>query len=221
MSNFTLTIHWHLDTPVHFGTGLSQAGLADRTIRLNPETQSPEFPGDAFKGAVRGMSERLVRWLDDRAINEEKDHSLPAHPALRRLFVPNPPSPTYRFSTPSFQNGGESTTISSTKINRDSGVAENQTLRITQSWTAGAGFKATIHGFNGDWANPESHDFLDLVLLYASLVSTDTAGGRKSSGHGHLEIVDITIDGIPKSDVLSPSNLTKLQGRLRQEPVHG
>ena len=37
MTNFELTARWTIPTPLHLGTGLSLRGIADRTIRLDPD----------------------------------------------------------------------------------------------------------------------------------------------------------------------------------------
>ncbi|MFN0102813.1 MAG: RAMP superfamily CRISPR-associated protein [Bryobacteraceae bacterium] len=216
MSNLSITIHWKVDAPLHIGTGLSQSGGADRTIRVNPATGQPEFPGDAFKGAVRGLAERLVRWLDNNPKPEPKLHSLPQYEILRHIFACSPDAAAYRFTTPTDLTGGEITSHTGTAINPDTGSAKDHTLRITQSWTAGARFKAVITAANGDWSR-DGQDYLDLVLLYAALVATDAAGGRKSNGHGQLEIEKVEIDGAAKEELLSPANLATLQQRIRAD----
>lgn len=216
MNRITLTIVWTIDSPFHIGTGLSESGGADRAIRINPKTGKPEFPGDAFKGTVRGMAERLARWLDDKPKPEPEDHSLPQYISLRRIFACRTGAANYRFSTPQFMAGGKLSSYASTAINPDTGVAKDNTLRITQSWTSGASFKAVITASNGDWS-PNGADYFDLVLLYASLVAADSDGGRKSNGHGRLTIEKVEVNGIANSELLAPANLLTLQKRIRTE----
>ena len=64
MRQIKITSIWRFPSPLHVGTGLSQAGVGDRTIRL--ERGVPVIPGDAAKGATRMAAERLVRWLAPR-----------------------------------------------------------------------------------------------------------------------------------------------------------
>src|SRR5208283_2033725 len=86
MKRFELTAVWRVPGSLHIGTGLSRNGVADRIIRIDPSTRRPMVPGDAVKGAVRGLAERTVRWLAPATKPEGNDDSIPKHPALRRLF---------------------------------------------------------------------------------------------------------------------------------------
>src|SRR5437763_10669223 len=88
MKRFDLTATWRVRASIHIGTGLSRNGIADRIVRLDPATRQPCLPGDAVKGAIRGLAERVVRWLAPTTNSESEEHSIPAHPALVRLFAP-------------------------------------------------------------------------------------------------------------------------------------
>lgn len=210
--NFHLTAEFKFTQPLHFGTGLSHLGVADRTIGLDAAGH-PVLRGEAVKGAIRGSAERLIRWLltPQSVQNEQEDHSLPPPGSLYRIFRGDgdPRSgPAYRFDTPLYLDGGQLQQIAATRIDHHTGVAANQSLRVLQSWTPGARFRITIRGFQGDWDQPAHRDYLDLTLLVAALVCADSAGGRKGAGHGSLEISALHS---PQLTLPNPGDLAQIE----------
>ena len=191
LMNFELTAEFEFTEPLHFGTGLSLLGVADRTIGLDAKGK-PMLRGEALKGAIRGNAERLVRWLltsQQSVTAEQEDHSLPPAGSLQRIFRgAGDDAAFYRFDTPRYVDGGQLQQIAATRIDNQTGVAANQSLRILQSWTPGARFGVTIRGFQGNWNQPGHSDVFDLTLLVAALVCTASVGGRKGVGHGGLQI---------------------------------
>ncbi len=181
MSGFKLEFTWVFDTPIHFGTGLSRSGFADRLIRLDAN-KNPYLPGDAVKGAVRGSAERLARWLGAPVKVEAEDHSLPGHPVLERLFRASDENGRYyRFGAGRFERGGSNVTFSSTAIDQKSGAAKDDTLRTLQAWSRGARFRIGIHGFQGDWEDPDSHDRAELLFCAARCSLPRESGARRVS----------------------------------------
>ena len=216
MTPFEITARWTVPTPLHLGTGLSHAGVADRTIRRDA-AGLPIIPGDAVKGAIRSLAERAVRWLGPDTRPESEDDSRPTHPALRRIFSPAHYAPQYRFPAAVHQHGGQLCSLASTAIDLGSGVAKNETLRVTESWSAGATFAVRIAGRGGAWHRPDSPDYLDLVLLLTALVSLDAIGGRKGTGQGSLQISALAITPVELPNLADPVLLARLQTSLLQE----
>ena len=220
--NFILTCQFTFHEPLHLGTGLSQAGVADRTIGLDAKNE-PILRGEAVKGAIRGSAERLLRWLVPQFSEQEEqdDHSLPPLPTLERIFRGGGKPPFYRFDAGVYQDGGKLQQIAATRIESQTGVAANQTLRILQSWTPGARFQITLRGFQGQWADLGHTDFQDLTLLLTALVCTDAIGGRKGSGHGGLQISQLRCDQLTLPKLDDPAQLEALKRHLLSEvPAH-
>jgi len=220
--NFELTAKWYIAAPLHVGTGLSRASIADRTVRLirDPVTGEmiPVVPGDAVKGAVRGSAERLVRWLAPDLADEEEDHSLPVAPALRRIFRSAPGAPFYRLYPATYIKGGKAFTRTSTAIERGTGVAKGETLRTTQAWAQGSEFSIRIAGRGGKWDQVDSPERRDLGLLVAALVAVDLLGGKKGTGHGVCKISGLVIEPaglLP--DFTSGQQMTELRQLLLRE----
>ena len=194
----------------------------------------PEISGEAVKGSIRGSAERIVRWLIqpkdpiekqffEKKLLEEEDNSLPRHPALQRIFAwqslngrdGNPPA-SYRFSTPRYLEGGRLFATATTAINAESGVAEKNTLRVMQHWSANAYFAVTIDGRGGDWANVASQDYLDLVLLVAAFVATAQVGGKKGNGLGETTAGSLYLSPMAKPE-LDAATLARLRTSLIEE----
>ena len=89
MPGLTIDFHWQLQDFLHIGTGMSRAGYADRTIRVDSEG-AVFLNGGAVKGAIRGSAERIARWLYPNIPAEREDESMPKHPMLRRVFAAIP-----------------------------------------------------------------------------------------------------------------------------------
>lgn len=207
---------WAFDGPLHMGTGLSQAGVADRIVRFDTNGKA-HIPGDAVKGAIRGAAERIVRWLVPVAKDEVDAHSIPRHPVLRRLFLePQPGRAFYRFYPATYWNGGARRTVSSTAIDRATGVAKDETLRTIQSWGPGARFEVTIRGFGGQWDDAGAVEARDLPLLAAALISADLIGGRKGTGHGACRLEAIA-SSIPVAGLCDADAMERLRQWLTQE----
>jgi hypothetical protein len=256
MSGFQLTATWSFASSFHVGTGLSGGG-ADRTVRSREiirgdededDSESddskadririPEITGEAVKGAIRGSAERIVRWLiHPRPLEEEKDNSIPRHPALRRIFAcrlssehtlgalppcqglegtAGRPPAAYRFSAPRYLGGGRLCATASTAINPERGVAEESTLRVMQHWSAHAYFAVTIDGRGGEWDDISSRDYLDLVLLVAAFAATAQVGGKKGNGLGETAVGDLYLSPIAKPE-LDVAILAKLRTSLIAE----
>ena len=213
MRQIKITSIWRFPSPLHVGTGLSQAGVGDRTIRLDKGV--PVIPGDAAKGATRMAAERLLRWLAPGTEAEAGEHSVPRHALLRRLFAPAPNGVFYRFSMPRHLGGGEAVSIASTKIEAETGVAANQTLRLLQSWSSGARFEATVRGFGGEWENREGGDYWDAVFLYAAAAATDALGGKRSVGHGEL-VLEALECSVEMPDLSDAGTVEKLRAHLAE-----
>ena len=221
--NFELSAELKFSQPFHLGTGLSQPGVADRTIGLDKEGQ-PVLRGDAVKGAIRSSAERLVRWLltpkqAGEELEEQDDHSLPPAGSLDRIFRggASETAAFYRFDAAKFLGGGQLQQIASTRIDPKTGVAANQTLRILQSWTPGARFRISIRGFQGNWDQPTHADYFDLTLLVAALVCTGSLGGRKGSGHGALQLSSLQAGTLPLPLPDNAAHIEALQRFLQNE----
>lgn len=243
MSRFQLTATWAFASPFHIGTGLSGSG-ADRTVRAHrryrdgrdPDDRTPEggivipeISGDAFKGAVRGSAERMVRWLvHPRGLEEGTDDSWPRHPALRRIFAwqalgtpGEAPPAAYRFSTPSYLGGGTAGSVASTAIHPERGVAAEKTLRVMEQWSADAYFGLTIDGRGGRWQEADSRDYLDLTLLVAALVAASQAGGKKGNGMGWTQVHGLAMQPPVKLPELNAAALARLRDSLLEEVRRG
>ena len=62
MTDVTLRWTWTFRSPLHCGSGISRAGLADRLVQLD-EQNNPVIVGDAVKGALRMSAEQVAAWL--------------------------------------------------------------------------------------------------------------------------------------------------------------
>lgn len=243
MTQFQMTAAWSFASPFHVGTGLTRPGV-DRAVRTRERLRSddededdagslptvkvsPELYGEAFKGAVRGSAERIVRWLMPGGSAEESDNSsIPQHPALRRIFAGQHGSvrgqwpTTYRFSQPRYLDGGTPGKFAATAIDPERGAAKEHTLRVMEQWSANAYFAVTIDGRGGSWNQNESRDYLDLVLLVAAFVATSHVGGKKGNGLGETAIsgLDLSMNLIPiPLPTLDAPTLERLKVSLIQE----
>lgn len=213
--NIELKVAWSFNGPLHVGTGLSRPGVADRTFRVDAEGR-PYIPGDAVKGAIRGAAERITRWLIEGVEDEAEDHSTPKHPALRRLFLPpRQGSGFYRFFPAIYRDGGSPASISTTAINRETGIAKDETLRTIENWSGGSRFEVTIRGLGGDWESVGSEDYKDLPLLTAAIVSADFVGGGKATGHGACQVQPLP-GGVAIAELCSEAAMERLQRWLRE-----
>ena len=219
MTNFEFTARWTIPMPLHLGTGLSLRGIADRTIRLDPDGK-PLIPGDAVKGGVRSLAERAVRWLAPQTKPETEEDSRPAHPALRRIFAPAHYAAQYRFPAATYRNGGQRSALAGTAIDLATGVAKNETLRTIEHWSAGATFAVRISGRGGTWDDVESPDYLDLTLLLTALISLDALGGHKGTGQGALQISQLELTPFELRKLTEDKLLERLQTSLRTEATH-
>jgi len=217
MKRFELTAVWRVSGSLHIGTGLSRNGVADRIIRIGPSTGRPMVPGDAVKGAIRGLAERTVRWLAPTTEPEGRDDSVPKHPALRRLFRVQSGEALYRFFPAIHIKGGKPVSVAGTSINPETGVARDETLRVLQSWSGGSTFRLRIEGRGGEWLDSNSRDYLDLILLLAALVSTDGIGGHKGTGQGAVTIEDLQLSPLALPDLADRGLLERLQQSLIRE----
>lgn len=211
-----ITARWTFHGPLHMGTGNSNAAEADRTIQWDAARNQPVLRGDAIKGAVRGAAERLVRWLVPEVAAEKEQHSLPAHPALRRLFTPLETGPRYRFHAGRCLHSGVKRRLASTAINYGTGVAKDNTLRVMETCHGHTEFQISIEASGVDWEASHARDLPDLVLLLAALAACDGAGGKKGTGSGRVNIAELSIDSIPVTP-FTPQQLSALQASLRKE----
>ena len=240
MTGFQLTATLSFRTSFHIGTGLSGAGV-DRTVRVRERVEkdeddpkaiakrfiTPDLTGEAIKGSIRGSAERILRWLIapemPEGLPEGELDSLPKHPALQRIFAAQSLArangmrpPLYRFASPRFLDGGKLMVQAGTAINPSQGTAEENTLRVSQNWSANAFFALTIEGRGGAWEDPDSLDYQDLMLLVSAFAAASQIGGRKGSGMGETAISDLHLSPVPKP-VFDEATFRRLRASLLKE----
>jgi CRISPR/Cas system CSM-associated protein Csm3 (group 7 of RAMP superfamily) len=215
MTPVTITFTWKVDAPLHVGTGISRAGGADRTIRRRGEEAI--LPGDAVKGALRGAAEQIESWL----LGEDKiadTGNVPTNHVLRRIFAgrhsPGEEPILFRFKpASSSQAKHDVSRLSFTRID-ESGVAEDNTLRVIEAANRGVEFKIEIQCFAP--GEPASIDD-DLLFLGACILATEAVAGKKALGWGHVECSEPACQGrhIDFAELAKPEGIARLRRHLR------
>lgn len=200
MTDMEITWKWMVTAPLHIGTGFSRAGFADRCVRM--EKGHAVIPSSAVKGAVRGAGEQLARWLGATE-RETEEASLPRIPVLRRIFAPSEDRRFYRFRGCISEQQLRPYTLTSTKIKPETRVADDNTLRTIEFLPSGATFRGSVQLLAGEWNDDAKCDSKDLLFLLAAIASTEGIGGKKGSGVGRLQCLDLRAGGQPYADVLT------------------
>ena len=215
----TVTFTWRIDGPLHVGDGMSRAGYADRLVRKRDG--SLILPGDAVKGAIRGSAERLAAWLLAQQglsqAEEREDHSVPRNRVVERIFAPLElpgAGACYRFRPGKAE--GKPRTIAATQIDDDSGVADDDTLRIIEVAPRGLTFDLGIQGWGGAWDDETSRDRDDLLFLGAAILAADGIGGKRGIGCGRIvcEQIDLGVAGVTRDHLCSWEVVGKLSKHL-------
>jgi CRISPR/Cas system CSM-associated protein Csm3 (group 7 of RAMP superfamily) len=209
MGNLEISWQWKTATPFHIGSGFSRAGFVDRAVRQ--ENGFAVIPSSAVKGAIRGAAEQLCRWLGVRE-TESDTESIPRIPVVRRIFAPNEQRSFYRFCGCRSSQAVTAYPFSSTKIDRETRSAQDNSLRTIEMLPSGVMFEGRIQMLAGEWGNPDSTDYQDALFLAAALAATESIGGKKGTGLGLVECQQIKIGALPGRDLLTkPDTMTKLR----------
>lgn len=208
MSQLKIKWVWKLKGQFHIGTGIGRVGYADSILRKDGEGNF-FIPGDAVKGAVRESAERLMHWLlPDREKNEPST-SFPDLPLLKSVFAPQPEKTFYRFY-PGRPFGAIPSIMcpASTAIKNANGVADDATLRITETLAPDVTFHVSLTGENGTWNTENISDKMTVLFLLASILVTESIGGKKGVGHGEVTVGSLSceVDGMDILHQLLPSN---------------
>lgn len=190
MSELVIDWEWALESALHCGSGVSQAGFADRLIQRD-EHGRPIVPGDAVKGALRLSAEQIFAWLgnpqEEQAYGEISE---PQHALLDALFGG---AASARFEAARLQQdvAGQTMCLPGTRINRTTGRADDDTLRTVEVLAPGAVFRGRCRL----WASEDEERSLLRSLLLASLLATESIGGRVGTGWGRIKVQSISTDG--------------------------
>ena len=214
MMDMEITWKWKVTAPLHIGSGLSRAGFADRCVRV--EKGHAVIPSEAVKGAFRGTSEQLARWLGATE-KETEEASLPKIPVLRRIFAPTEDRRFYRFRGCISEEKVKAYTLTSTKIDPRTRVALDNTLRTIELLPRGATFPGRIQLLAGEWDDNAKCDSQDLLFLLAAIASTEGIGGKKGSGLGRLQCLDLYANGQRYKDVLAKLEVIQSLRKLVKE----
>jgi CRISPR/Cas system CSM-associated protein Csm3 (group 7 of RAMP superfamily) len=200
MTDMEITWKWKVTAPLHIGNGFSRAGFVDRCVRV--EKEHAVIPSEAVKGAIRGAGEQLARWLG-ATVKETEDASFPRIPVLRRIFAPSEDRRFYRFRGCISEQPVKPYTLTSTKIDPGTRVALDNTLRTIELLPRGATFLGRVQLLAGEWDDSAKCDSKDLLFLLVAIVSTEGIGGKKGSGLGRLQCLDLCANGKPYADILT------------------
>ena len=194
--NLTIRFTWTTKTPLRIHTGMARAGGVDRMVRMTGN--KPVLPGEAVKATIREAAERILRWQKMNTLKESDKSSIPEHPALRRIFAPHAgsSSPARYFFRGSVASNGSGDPpirkmeVTSTAIEKNTGVADDSMLRSIELWRPEIKFDIVVEGINGDWEAGKP-DYADLNLLLMSITAADAIGGGWGVGCGELSISDL------------------------------
>jgi len=182
-------------SPVCVGSGAGRAGVVDREAIFDPATGLPQVPGRRLKGLLRDAYSQILRagGLADRQLpSPEKvfgatggkeggwirigDANLDAalYTAMERV-VASEKTPIRQVDVLAHF----SEVRRQTAVDRESGVADDDTLRFTRVLRAGLEFRAAVHGLVHDEAR-------HAVALAAAGVKR--MGTARSRGWGEVEV---------------------------------
>lgn len=217
---------WQSTSPLHIGSGLSRPGVADSLVQRDREGNAV-IHGDAVKGALRMSAEQIAMWMGapQGELEERYARQGNAEPRLwplARLFGGDADAKAR--CTPARivkQDDGKvdararaRQVFAATAIDRDTGVARDQTLRKTEIVPQGLRLRASYTAF-------VANDEVDAIetLMLAALASVDSIGGKAGIGWGRvaLEKVTVEVDGIPRceTEAVSEERLKMLQCALK------
>lgn len=180
-----LTWKWHLDSPLHCGSGLSRPGVADSLV-YRDALGIPMVNGDAVKGAFRMSSEHILQWTELAGQSSRLDLD---REARDRLYL-TPGKAIFRSarfdSTPATEN------LMQTAIDGDRGVARENSLRRIEVTSKGAELSSSAILWLEDSEVPATIGF-----FIRSLAGVETLGGMTSSGKGRVRVTALsaTLDG--------------------------
>jgi len=179
MPEIVISWAWKLESPLHCGSGISQAGFADRLIQRD-EHGWPIIPGDAVKGALRLSAEQIFAWLGNQqeriAYGEVAE---PTHPLLARLFGG---SACARFEAARPQVDAATMRLPGTRINRTTGRADDNTLRTIEVLAPGVLLTTRCRL----WPQSDEEGKLLGSFLLACVAATESIGGRAGAGWGRV-----------------------------------
>ena len=178
MHQLSLTWTWVLESPLHVGSGMAEAGRADRLIARGPDGK-PYIPADAVKGALRMAAEQVVGWLT--GAQPEYIEGEPNEPRQLPLALCFGGSGTIHYKRGSLENDVEPRCLSSTALDPSTGSALDNTLRIIEVVPPGACFRTGAIV----WAAESELDTLKSLLL-AALGACERVGGKAGIGWGRV-----------------------------------
>lgn len=217
MRKVELSWTWATESPLHCGGGLSRPGVADRLIQRMSDGR-PFIPGDAVKGALRMSAEQIAAWLDRETQYEDREPVEPTKLALALVFGGNADA-HFTAATPNQQADSPSAFVfASTKIDSDSGTADDQMLRKTEALNPGCQFDARVTVHFDDSLDGKQVDAA-VTLLAAALAATEHVGAKGGIGWGRVGVrapkCSIAGEAASFESLLTPARLDGLRNMLR------
>ena len=216
---------WRSTSPLHVGSGLSRPGVADSLVQRDREGNAV-IHGDAVKGALRMSAEQIAMWMSPKELEERwyarQGNAKPRLWPLARLFDGDAEAEAR--CTPARiveQADGKvdararaRQVFAATAIDRDTGVARDQTLRKTEIVPQGLQLRASYTAFVAD----DEADAIETLML-AALATVDSIGGKAGIGWGRvdLEKVTVKVGGMKRceTEAVSEERLKTLQCALK------
>lgn len=186
MSRINISWDWTLEdeSPLHTGSGISRAGFADRLIQRDA-AGNPVILGDAVKGALRLSAEQIYAWFGNpqEEVYAHRGNAEPTDHLLAALFGENACA---RFEAAVLKSPASEMKLPGTAIDRTTGRAKNDTLRIVEVLPPGSVFmgKCTL------WP-PDGDEPILRTLLLAALAATESVGGKAGIGWGRLRVSNV------------------------------